>query len=74
VLSFIFAIIMVIVVVLVVGTVVVVLTIEVGRASSWATKSIENAYYCEFNPLPDSLNVPCAQKISANLSLYLYLS
>lgn len=60
VLSVLFAVITVITAVLVLATVAVVLTIEIGKASSLATSSIENAYNCEFSPTPDSFAIPCA--------------
>jgi hypothetical protein len=70
-LSGLFAVITAITAMVVIVTVAVVLTIEVGRASSLATTSIESAYHCEFSPHLNSTAIPCAEKISANLSIYL---
>jgi hypothetical protein len=72
VLSALFAVFTVIVAVVLLAAVTVVLTSEVGRASRLTALSIESAYDCKFNPENGSLAIPCASKISANLSLYLY--
>lgn len=61
----------VIVAVVLLVAVTVVLGSEVGRASRLTAYSIESAYDCQFNPANGSELVPCASKISANLSLYL---
>lgn len=66
-----FAVITVITALLLLVALAVVLATEVGRGSKFATDSIEKAYDCEFNPDNNSLAVPCASKISANISQYL---